>query len=106
MDYWLTFDRGELKAETISLSYFQVAAWQGKNGYLFGLAAQGDAKYRIKVVVQNETLPSKSFAVQRNPDRSPRECRKDQIDGLNPSTCFGDLEIKSLEDFYKSKIQT
>lgn len=98
----MAFDRGVVKAETSWIIHFQMAAWQGVNGYLFGLYILGDHQYRTKMVVQNETLPSKSFGVLHI-GRSKRECENDLIDGLKPSTCLGELEIKSLKDFYEYK---
>lgn len=99
----MTFDRGEIKAETCWLSEFKVIYGQENGICLFNLDVTPATQGRRRMILQNKTLPSKSFAIELQWARDDYDCKNDKADGLKPSTCFGDIGLKNLKEYYKSR---
>lgn len=101
-DYEVIYDRGQIKARTSALHDFKMSAFKEKlDPFKFEMDLTTVQRFRRSIMeFRNDALPSMSFAIECGPERGSGECFSDEVAGVTPFYCVGEVEFKNLTEFY------
>lgn len=99
-NFKIVYDQTKISAEACGLMHLDVN-YQKSNSTQSDFAAQagvidGRSSF-IRFIADNQTIGNASFVIERLPGRKDRDCQKDEVAGLKPSFCSGEMVLRSLD---------